>query len=122
MRHNYNLGSHKRKIKTAVKETEEWFNRGLLWIYGFDLEMAQRCFQQAVKSDDACAMAYWGLAYSSGIYYNKPWHRMEKDELADKLQKTHTAADAALARIDQARESDQMMIEALGSRSKSVEK
>jgi hypothetical protein len=30
-------------------------------------------------------MAYWGLAYSSGIYYNKPWHRMQKDELAQKL-------------------------------------
>ena len=113
MRHNYNLGTHKRQIKTTSAESGEWFNRGLLWIYGFDLEMAQRCFQQAVKIDDSCAMAYWGLAYSSGIYYNKPWHRMEKDELADKLEKTHSAANAALERIDQAEKSDQMMIEAL---------
>ena len=32
--------------------------------------------------------AWWGLTYSSGIYYNKPWHRMQQDELAEKLQFT----------------------------------
>ena len=77
MHHEYDLGSHHWAISTRSDEAQLWFDRGLTWIYAFDLEMAARCFAEAIVLDDNCAMAYRGLTYSSGIYYNKPWHRMQ---------------------------------------------
>jgi tetratricopeptide (TPR) repeat protein len=116
MHHPYDLGNHHRSITTGSPGAQQWFDRGLMWIYAFDLEMAARCFREAIALDDDCAMAYWGLTCSSGIYYNKPWHRMQKDELAEKLQLTYEASRAAKARIEHATPAEAMMIEALQSR------
>ena len=116
MPYNYDLGSHQRAITTDNAEAQQWFDRGLIWIYGFDLEMAGRCFREAIALDDNCAMAYWGLAYSSGIYYNKPWHRMQKDELEQKLALTYETSRAALERCGHATVVEKMMIEALLAR------
>ena len=116
MSYNYDLGTHHRPITTISAESQQWFDRGLIWIYGFDLEMAGCCFQQAIDLDDNCAMAWWGLAYSSGIYYNKPWHRMQKDELVDKLKLTYDTSREAHARIDGVTPVETMMIEALLAR------
>ena len=78
--------------------------------------MAGRCFREAIAVDDNCAMAYWGLAYSSGIYYNKPWHRMQKDELAQKLKLTYETSRAALERRGHVTPVESMLIEALLAR------
>ena len=116
MSYEYELGTHHRPVTTSSTESQEWFDRGLVWIYGFDLEMASRCFRQAVEYDDNCAIAWWGLAYSSGIYYNKPWHRMQKDELVDKLKLTYDYSREAQARLDNTSPVEAMMIEALLAR------
>ena len=84
----YDLGTHTRPIATASSETQTWFDRGLMSIYGFDLELACNCFKHAIENDNDCVMAHWGLAYASGIYYNKPWTRMQPDELVEKLKIT----------------------------------
>ena len=111
MSYKYDLGSHHRTITTDYAEAQQWFDRGLIWIYAFDLEMAGRCFREAITVDDNCAMAYWGLAYSSGIYYNKPWHRMQKDELAQKLNLTYETSRAALERSGHVTPVESMLIE-----------
>jgi tetratricopeptide (TPR) repeat protein len=116
MNHPYELGSHHRPVTTDSAEAQQWFDRGLMWIYAFDLEMAARCFRETIALDDLCAMAWWGLTYASGIYYNKPWHRMQKDELAEKLQLTYETSRAAQARIDHLTPGEAMMIEALQAR------
>jgi tetratricopeptide (TPR) repeat protein len=116
MSYPYDLGDHHRPITTTSAEAQTWFDRGLIWIYAFDLEMAARCFREAITLDDDCAMAYWGLAYSSGIYYNKPWHRMQQDELALKLQTTYQSSRAALARSGQVTRAEALLIEALQAR------
>ena len=116
MHHPYDLGSHHRSVTTDSPEAQQWFDRGLMWIYAFDLEMAARCFREAIALDDQCAMAWWGLTYSSGIYYNKPWHRMQQDELAEKLQFTYDTARAAKERTGHVTPVEAMMIEALQAR------
>jgi tetratricopeptide (TPR) repeat protein len=116
MHHPYELGSHHRPITTDSAEAQQWFDRGLMWIYAFDLEMAARCFREAIALDDNCAMAYWGLTYSSGIYYNKPWHRMQKDELAEKLRFTFDTSREARERSGHVTPVEVMMIEALQAR------
>ena len=69
----YNLGNYSWKIKTTSKTAQLWFDRGLIWAYGFHHEEAQVCFERTLKEDPKCAMAYWGLAYIAGPNYNRPW-------------------------------------------------
>ncbi len=116
MNHAYNLGAYFDSINRGSTEAQSWFNRGLIWIYGFDLEMAYRCFKQASNLDPDHAMAYWGLAYSSGIYYNKPWVRMQQDELVEKLQRTYQFARKAKQKTAYDSDRESMMIDALQAR------
>ncbi|MGI9395261.1 MAG: hypothetical protein ACR2OY_11490 [Boseongicola sp.] len=113
---DYDQGSHQRSITARNQEALDWFNKGLIWVYSFDLEMAARCFRQAIKHDDDCAMAWWGLSYASGIYYNKPWHRMQKDELVEKLKLTYETSRAAAKRTGHVTQLEAMLVEALQAR------
>ena len=116
MNHPYNLGVYFDSINVDGSASETWFNRGMVWLYGFDLEMAFRCFKQAVAVDEDYAMAYWGMAYASGIYYNKPWVRMQKDELTEKLQRTYQFSRQAKSKAAFASDREAMMINALLAR------
>ena len=112
----YNLGSYKRLVTSNSQAALDCFNKGLIWIYAFDLEMAGGCFREAIEQDDNCTMAWWGLAYSSGIYYNKPWHRMQKDELAQKLQITYKTSRTAAKKTDHITPLETMLVNALQAR------
>ena len=113
---DYDLGSYQRLVTAQNKDALDWFNKGLIWLYSFDLEMAGRSFREAIKHDDDCAMALWGLACSSGIYYNKPWHRMQKTELLEKLELTYEFSRAAAARTRHVTPLEAGLIEALQAR------
>ncbi|KAK7976829.1 beta-glucosidase A [Apiospora arundinis] len=91
----YNLGRYRRSITTKSPEAETWFNRGLIWCYGFNHEEAVKCFERAIAADDACAMAYWGLAYALGPNYNKPWGFFDEEELETTVQRTHRMVELA---------------------------
>ncbi|KAL2818202.1 hypothetical protein BDW59DRAFT_129530 [Aspergillus cavernicola] len=91
----YNLGSYNRPVTTSNPQAQTWFNRGLIWTYAFNHEEAASCFQKAVSQDPNCAMAYWGLAYTLGPNYNKPWQFFDEGELAATVQRTHQAASDA---------------------------
>ncbi len=121
MSYKYNLGNYHRTVSTSNPKAGKWFNRGLIWIYDFNLEMAARCFRNSIRHDDDCAIAYWGLAYSSGIYYNKPWKRMQQGELRQRLKQTRATTREARARIGNASPVEAMMIEALAARCQSSE-
>ena len=116
MGYPYNLGDYFDAINSGESETEAWFNRAMVWLYGFDLEMSFRCFQQAAELDQNRAMAYWGMAYTSGIYYNKPWARMQKDELVEKLERTYRYSRQSKEKLAFASKRESMMIEALQAR------
>ena len=113
MNHPYNLGVYFDAINAVSDEAQTWLNRGFVWYYGFDLEMSFRCFKQAVELNPDYAMAYWGMAYTSGIYYNKPWGRMQQDELVEKLQLTYRYSRAAKQKSASASDKDAMLINAL---------
>src|SRR5262245_47636138 len=71
--YDYDLGSYTRPVTTALREAQLWFDRGLVWCYGYNHEEAVLCFQEAARADPDCAMAYWGIAYAAGPNYNKQW-------------------------------------------------
>jgi len=77
----YDLGQHHHEISTASDQAQLWFDRGLIWTYGFNHEEAVRCFERALSYDPDCAMAHWGIAYASGANYNKPWESFDDADL-----------------------------------------
>ncbi len=93
----YDLGTHSRSVTTASKDAQTWFDRGLVWSYGFNHEEAAKCFEHAIAADPDCAMAYWGLAYALGPNYNKPWEAFEEGERKSATQRTHEAVEQATA-------------------------
>jgi tetratricopeptide (TPR) repeat protein len=91
----FGLGTFNRTITTTSPDAQIWFNRGLVWTYGFNHEEAVKCFERAIAADETCAMAYWGIAYSIGPNYNKPWEMFDNDELRTVVARAHDAALSA---------------------------
>src|SRR5689334_1047952 len=109
----YNLGSYSRKVTTRSASAQLWFDRGLLWCYGYNHEEAVRCFREAARHDPSCAMAQWGIAYASGPNYNKQWKAFDPADLDRSLAAAHDASHQALALIDGASPVEQALIRPL---------
>ena len=112
----YDLGAHGRTVTTGSPEAQRWFDRGLVWSYGFNHEEAIRCFERAIAADPACALAHWGVAYAVGPNYNKGWEAFDERELSEAVARAHAAATAALALSPQASPIEQALIAALAER------
>ena len=69
---------------TASKAAQPFFDQGLRLIYGFNHAEAIRSFQEAIRLDPECAMAYWGVALALGPNYNLP-SDPESEALARKM-------------------------------------
>ncbi|PON18965.1 hypothetical protein C2W62_05305 [Candidatus Entotheonella serta] len=91
----FDLGRYSRLITTRSPEAQTWFDRGLIWCYGFHRTEALRCFQRVVEWDPDCAMGYWGLAYAIGPYYNISWPQMAPSARAKALVQTYEYARQA---------------------------
>jgi hypothetical protein len=108
----YDLGSYHRLVSTTSEEAQLWFDRGLVWCYGFNHEEAVRCFQRAAEADSDCAMAYWGIAYAAGPNYNKQWKAFDTVDLKRSLTLAYGATCSAMARLDHASPVEQALIRA----------
>jgi tetratricopeptide (TPR) repeat protein len=91
----YDLGQYGRPVTTRSPDAQLWFDRGLVWCYGFNHEEAVRCFARAAAHDPSCAMAWWGTAYAAGPNYNKQWKAFDPVDLKRSLSTARTAARQA---------------------------
>ena len=66
LEYEFDLGAYSRPVSTSSADAQAWFDRGLVWSYGFNHEEAVRCFGRAAEADPECAMAHWGIAYALG--------------------------------------------------------
>jgi tetratricopeptide (TPR) repeat protein len=112
----YNLGSYRRSITTSSPSAQLWFDRGLIWSYAFNHEEAASCFENAISNDPNCAMAYWGLAYTLGPNYNKPWEFFDEEDLEKTVQRTHRAVGKAKELATNGTEVEKALIGAMRSR------
>lgn len=112
----YDLGTYSRTVSTSSEDAQLWFDRGLVWTYAYNHEEAIACFEKAAEADEACAMAYWGIAYAIGPNYNKPWEAFEEDEKPDALSCALNAMEKAMALKDGVTGFEQALIEALEKR------
>lgn len=113
----FDLGRHSRAVSTSSSKAQIWFDRGLVWSYGFNHEEAVRCFERANKEDNDCAMALWGMAYALGPNYNKPWEIFDDVERKMNVERCRSALSAArvkaLASTADVAAIEQSLIEAL---------
>lgn len=112
----FDLGTYSRKISTQSAEAQRHFDKGLIWLYGYNHEAAAVCFEKALACDPGCGMAYWGLAYAIGPNYNKPWEFFEPDERVSMLKKAGETVAAGLALKGQLQPVETALIEAIGKR------
>ena len=116
MTYDFDLGSYSRPITTSSPDAQLWFDRGLIWTYGFNHDEAVFCFRQAVEADPDCAMAHWGIAYAIGPNYNKPWEAFGRKEVATALAKAYEEANLAVSLSDSCTAAERDLIAALRSR------
>ncbi|KAJ9606077.1 hypothetical protein H2200_009038 [Cladophialophora chaetospira] len=109
----FDLGAFHRPVSTSSHEAQLWFDRGLVWSYGFNHEESAECFKKALLVDPGCAMASWGLAYALGPNYNKPWEFFDDTELQSVVTRTHSAVERAKTDSANATAVEKALIEAL---------
>lgn len=97
------------EISTSSKETQDYFNQGMMLAYGFNHAEAARSFYQAIRLDSTCAMAYWGFAYVLGPNYNGG---MEEDN----FQRAYRASRKAQQLTHNCTAKEKALIEALAVR------
>jgi tetratricopeptide (TPR) repeat protein len=114
--HYYDLGTYRRPVTTDSKGAQRWFDRGLVWTYGFHHEEAVSCFEKALEHDPRMVMAHWGIAYALGPNYNRQWADFEDDEKRVYLQRALTALESAQANSDSASPVERRLVDALGTR------
>lgn len=112
----YDLGSYSRPVTTASADAQLWFDRGLVWTYGYNHEEAIACFERALEADPDCAMAHWGIAYAIGPNYNKPWEAFEPEEKPDCLTLAAHHMAQAMALADRVTAPERALIEAIPHR------
>lgn len=96
----YNLGTYSRPVTTQSPEAQRWFDRGLMWTYGYNHEEAVECFKKAIGLDPSCVMAYWGVAYGLGCNYNRPWKIFPPKRVAKVMQEARQAIQQAAEHFD----------------------
>ena len=116
MAYDFDLGSYSCPVTTASPEAQTWFDRGLIWTYGYNHEEAIKCFQKALEHDPDCAMAHWGVAYAAGPNYNLPWALRDDRGRAKALAEAYDAAQSALACSGSCTDPEQQLIQALQAR------
>lgn len=66
------LGSYHRTVATSSESVQAYFDQGLRLLFAFNLEEAQRSFEEATARDPECAACWWGLGMSLSPHYNLP--------------------------------------------------
>ncbi len=119
--YDFDLGTNTFPVTTRSAPAQAWFDRGLVWCYAFSHEEAVRCFRRAAEHDPDCAMAWWGVGYAAGPYYNKPWEKFDPIDLAATLRTVRHAVRQALDRIGNTAPVERALVEALAHRYPSPE-
>ena len=92
----FDLGNYSRTVSDN-KNSQTWFDRGMVWLFAYNHEEAIACFEKAIEADQKCAFAYWGIAYAVGPNYNKHWEVFTPNEKGPVLEKAHKFIKTGLA-------------------------
>ena len=103
------LGRYHRPVTTKSPAAQRYFDQGLLLLYAFNLEEAQRSFEHAARLDPGCASCFWGAGMALGPHINLAAQ-------AERTTAAHKAAQTALAHAGRVKPVERALIEALATR------
>lgn len=109
------LAQHQHSIATKNKEAQQFFDQGLIMIFGFNRPEAERSFRRAIELDSTAAMPYWGLALALGHHLN-----MDND-MDVRLKEANKAIQKAIALSSNASAVERAYILALAKRCSDIE-
>jgi tetratricopeptide (TPR) repeat protein len=112
----YDLGFYTRPVLTTSADAQRWFDRGLIWSYGYHHEEAVACFEEALAVDPDCSMALWGIGYAIGPNYNRQWSDFDQTERTDLLNRAHAVIAAAQLKNNNSTPVEAALIDALAVR------
>lgn len=112
----FDFGRYGRPVTTTSSETRAAFNRGLVWLIGYNHEAAAEAFAEALVADPGCGGALWGLALVRGPNYIKLWHFFNADERQTTLDPTHRVIADAKALRGSLTDAEDDLIDALADR------
>ena len=81
------LGRIQHLIQTTSPVAHQFFNQGLMLIYGFNHDEAIRSFEKAASLDPAAAMPHWGIALALGPNINLDVDPKKEKAAFDAVQK-----------------------------------
>jgi tetratricopeptide (TPR) repeat protein len=113
---DYNLGNYARSVTTTSDQAQRWFDQGLIWLYGFNHEVAIDCFRRALEADPGCAMAQWGIVHAAGPNYNRQWETFEPEEKHEAMALSRPAAKAAASLAERVSPVERALIQAVQHR------
>ncbi|HBY62781.1 MAG TPA: hypothetical protein DEH78_23405, partial [Solibacterales bacterium] len=64
------LGAHRHPIRTTNPLAQQFFDQGLVKLFGFNRYEALRSFREASRLDPSALMPYWGMAMAQGPHIN----------------------------------------------------
>ncbi|EBA07763.1 tetratricopeptide repeat protein [Sagittula stellata] len=117
----YDLGDYSYAVSTQSPEAQTWFDRGVVWCFGYNHDEAIACFLKAIEHDPNLAIAYWGVSYASGCNYNKPWEAFDDADMQLSLERAFDYSRRALEKAEHASELEAALISALAKRYQSAE-
>src|SRR5437762_6319086 len=104
-----NLGTYHRAITTRSPQAQRYFDQGMRLMWGFNLEEAQRSFEEASRLDSTCAMCAWGVAFSLGPHINLPG-------IPERTRPAFHAAEKAVSLESGASDVERALIDAMAKR------
>jgi len=64
------MGPDRGPVASRNADAQRWFHQGMALTWGFNPAEAARAFEAAAKADPACALCWWGVAWSLGPNVN----------------------------------------------------
>lgn len=104
------LGGHRREVSSASPAARAAVERGLVLLYAFNHDGAIEAFQEALRLDPSCPMAWWGIAHANGPHINNP------EVSPERAKAGREAADQAIALLGSATPVEQALIRAQDAR------
>jgi len=112
----FDLGSFTWPAATEHPEAQRWFDRGMIWCFGYNHEEAIACFEKALALDPDCTLARFGIAYAIGPNYNQSWDLFDPVAKEQALARAFDECRTAWARKDELQPVTRALIEALAKR------
>ncbi len=103
-------GGYHRQVSGSSADAQAWVDQGFQLVYGFNHDEGIRSFAQAAEVSPDCAMAWWGVAYGSGVDVNN----MQVTE--EEAKQGYEAAQRAMGLTAQVSDVEKALIHAVSKR------